>query len=79
MYKRMSTHVLSFWRSLNFTSFALAQEEWMNLHPAFRRDHELMLQRVNFEPFREVFLSDGARMGCPWRWLYGFLEVLRFL
>ena len=44
------------------------QEEWMNLHPAFRRDRELMLQRVNFEPFREVFLSDGARMGCPWRY-----------
>ncbi|OLP99842.1 hypothetical protein AK812_SmicGene17536 [Symbiodinium microadriaticum] len=44
------------------------QEEWMNLHPAFRRDYELMLQRVNFEPFREVFLSDGARMGCPWRY-----------
>ena len=27
-----------------------------------------MEQRINFEPFREVFLSDGARMGCPWRY-----------
>ncbi|OLQ03179.1 hypothetical protein AK812_SmicGene13887 [Symbiodinium microadriaticum] len=44
------------------------QDEWLNLHPAFRRDRALMLQRVNFEPFREVFLSDGARLGCPWRY-----------
>ena len=39
------------------------QEEWMNLHPAFRRDRALMLQRVNFEPFREVFLSLGVQLG----------------
>ncbi|CAJ1384837.1 unnamed protein product [Effrenium voratum] len=47
---------------------AAQQREWMNLHPAFRRDRILMEQRINFEPFREVFLSDGARLGCPWRY-----------
>jgi len=47
---------------------AQQQKEWMNLHPAFVRDRKLMEQRINFEPFREVFLSDGARLGCPWRY-----------
>lgn len=47
---------------------AQQQREWMHLHPAFCRDKKLMDQRVDFEPFREVFLSDGARMGCPWRY-----------
>ncbi|CAL1139877.1 unnamed protein product, partial [Cladocopium goreaui] len=47
---------------------AQQQREWMNLHPAFVRDRKLMEQRINFEPFREVFLSDGARLGCPWRY-----------
>mmetsp|Transcript_85513 Transcript_85513/g.151322 ORF Transcript_85513/g.151322 Transcript_85513/m.151322 type:complete len:1357 (-) Transcript_85513:177-4247(-) len=44
------------------------QAQWRSIHESFGRDAKLMIQRIHFEPFREIFLSEGARMGCPWRY-----------
>jgi len=44
------------------------QKMWLELNSSFRLNHRHICDRVNFEPFKEVFLIDSARIGCPWKY-----------
>jgi MFS superfamily sulfate permease-like transporter/Ca2+-binding EF-hand superfamily protein/CRP-like cAMP-binding protein len=56
---------------------ACVQRKWLKLHPAFMLAKEMTHARVAFEPFKNVFLVDAVRRGCPWQYC-GVLPVKAF-
>jgi len=56
-------HILEYRESL--------QEKWVRLHPMFALQQRFSITRSAFEPFKDVFLMETARHGCPWRYCSG--------
>jgi len=44
------------------------EHKWVSLHPAFASKQAFTRARFAFEPFTQVFLSNTARIGCPWQY-----------
>lgn len=44
------------------------QLKWLQLHTTFARHQAQISRQIDFEPFLNVFLYDGPRAGCPWKY-----------
>jgi len=47
---------------------AKQQAWWRKLHHNFALTQNVLNQRAQMEPFKQVFPMDWARVGCPWRY-----------
>jgi len=67
MYEQLD-EALHFMEDRILATRAKQQELWLSLDHNLKLHRETHIKQYNLDPFREVFLEESSRRGCPWKY-----------